>query len=156
MIWQNRKICIQKMFRKEFFEKILNGLFELYELAPRKAFRVTGEQIDGSFELDSEIYLVEAKWEAFTLSESPLLVFRGKVEGKSSITRGLYIALNGYSSQAIDAITRGKQPNFFLMDGYDLSVGLEGGVRFDDLLREKIRRFAEEGKVYLSVRELSP
>ena len=84
------------------------------------------------------------------------MVFRGKVEGKSSITRGLYIALNGYSSQAIDAITRGKQPNFFLMDGYDLSVVLEGGVRFDDLLRAKIRRFAEEGKVYLSVRELSP
>ena len=137
-------------------EKILNGLFELYELAPRTPFRVTGEQIDGSFELDSEIYLVEAKWEAFPLSESSLLVFRGKVEGKSSITRGLYIALNGYSSQAIDAITRGKQPNFFLMDGYDLSVVLEGGVRFDDLLREKIRRFAEEGKVYLSVRELSP
>lgn len=137
-------------------EKILNGLFELYELGPRTPFRVVGEQIDGSFELDSEIYLVEAKWEAFPISESPLLVFRGKVEGKSSITRGLYIALNGYTSQATNAITRGKQPNFFLMDGYDLSVVLEGGVRLDDLLRAKIRRFAEEGKVYFSVRELSP
>lgn len=137
-------------------EKILKSLFQLYELAPKTPFRVTGEQIDGSFELDSEIYLVEAKWEHSPLSESPLLVFRGKVEGKSSITRGVYIAINGYSSQAIDAITRGKQPNFFLMDGYDLAVVLEGGVRLDDLLRAKIRRFAEEGKVYMSVKDLFP
>src|SRR5258708_2087029 len=35
-------------------EKLLNRLFELFELFPRQAFRVTGEQIDGSFELDGD------------------------------------------------------------------------------------------------------
>lgn len=35
-------------------EGVLNGSFELYGLQPRPAFRVVGEEIDGSFDLDSE------------------------------------------------------------------------------------------------------
>lgn len=136
------------------FEKVLNELFGLFHLAPREPFRVTGEQIDGSFELDNEVYLLEAKWEASRLSEAPLMVFREKVYGKSSITRGLFIALNGCTTQALDAITRGKQPNFFLMDGYDLTMVLEGTLELDTLLKAKIRHLAEEGEVSFSAREL--
>ena len=136
-------------------EKVLNELFEIHDLSPQEPFRVTGEQIDGSFELDNEIYLVEAKWESKPLSEAPLLIFRGKVEGKSSITRGVFIAINGYSDEAKEAITRGKQPNFFLMDGYDIAVVLEGKMRLDDLLRAKVRCLAEKGCVFLSARECS-
>lgn len=134
-------------------ERLLNELFELFELNPRGPFRVVGEQIDGSFELDSEIYLVEAKWESSPLSEAPLLVFRGKVEGKSTITRGLFISLNGYTEPALQAITQGKQPNFFLMDGYDLSVILEGHIDLCALLRTKIRILAEQGNVFVSAKD---
>lgn len=42
---------------------ILKQLFALSGLEPRKPFRVIGEEIDGSFELDHEIYLLEAMWE---------------------------------------------------------------------------------------------
>jgi hypothetical protein len=134
-------------------ERILNELFSLSGLAPRTSFRVVGEQIDGSFELDNEIYLVEAKWEAQPLSEAPLLVFRGKIEGKSQFTRGLFISLEGVSQPALDAITRGKQANFFLMDGYDLSTVLEGQIPLDVLLRSKLRRLLEEGKIFVRVTE---
>lgn len=36
-------------------ESVLNNLFNLNGLSPREPFRVVGEQIDGSFELDHEI-----------------------------------------------------------------------------------------------------
>lgn len=134
-------------------EELLNNLFDLYGLNPRGPFRVTGEQIDGSFELDNEIYLVEAKWESGKLSEAPLLVFRGKVEGKSSFTRGVFLSLSGYAETAIKAITQGKQPNFFLMDGYDLSIVLEGQIQLDMLLRIKLRHLAEEGRVFVSAKD---
>lgn len=130
-------------------EKLLNQLFALEGLAPRSAFRIVGEQIDGSFALDSEIYLLEAKWEKKPVSEADLLVFHGKISGKSHITRGVFIALNGVSSQAQDSITRGKQANFFILDGHDLSAVLEGRFRLDDLLRAKLRRLAEEGAIYV-------
>ena len=41
-------------------EKLLTELFELSGLKPRKSFCVVGEQIDGSFELDHETYLLQA------------------------------------------------------------------------------------------------
>jgi hypothetical protein len=94
-------------------EKLLNQIFELFELKPRQSFRVTGEQIDGSFELDGQVYLMESKWEKEALPEADLLVFKGKIEGKSTFTRGVFIALNDVSSQARDAFTRGKAPSFF-------------------------------------------
>jgi len=134
-------------------EELLNDLFDLYGLNPRGPFRITGEQIDGSFELDNEIYLVEAKWESEKLSEAPLLIFRGKVEGKSSFTRGVFLSLSGYAETALKAITQGKQPNFFLMDGYDLSIVLEGQIQLDMLLRIKLRHLAEEGSVFVSAKD---
>jgi hypothetical protein len=94
------------------FESFLNRLFDTFQLKPRLPFRVVGEQIDGSFELDSQIYLLELKWENHPLPEAPLLAFRGKIEGKSTFTRGMFVAVNGINFQARDAITRGKQPSF--------------------------------------------
>lgn len=135
-------------------EPLLYDLFKLYGLAPRKPFRLVGEQIDGSFELDGAVYLLEAKWEAQALSQAPLLTFRGKIEGKSEFTRGVMIALNHVTGEALDAITRGKRPNFVLLNGYDLSMMLEGQMRLDTLLRKKVRLLAEEGRVFVSVTEL--
>jgi hypothetical protein len=45
-------------------ERVLDELFEMFQLSPRGSFRIIGEQIDGSFLLDEESYLVEAKWES--------------------------------------------------------------------------------------------
>ncbi|NOY88803.1 MAG: hypothetical protein GXO93_05365 [FCB group bacterium] len=137
-----------------YLEEVLNELFELSGLKPREPFRIVGEQIDGSFELDNEIYLVEAKWEKEPLSEQPLMVFREKIQGKSNITRGVFIALNRCTDVAMDAITRGKQPNFFIIDGYDLVNVLEGRMSLHELLRAKIRCLAEEGRLLLSASEI--
>jgi hypothetical protein len=59
-------------------ERVLNSLFELENLLPRGPFRVVGEQIDGSFELDHESYLFEAKWHRDPCPASDLYVFREK------------------------------------------------------------------------------
>jgi hypothetical protein len=44
------------------FEGFLGEMFERFGLAPRGDFRLVGEQIDGSFKLNGQTYLVEAKW----------------------------------------------------------------------------------------------
>jgi hypothetical protein len=50
------------------------------------------------------VYLLESKWERNPLPEADLLIFKGKIEGKSTWTRGLLIALNDVSEQARQAI----------------------------------------------------
>ena len=136
------------------FEKILNRMFALHGLAPREPFRVVGEQIDGSFDLDYETYLVEAKWERRPVSEAPLLVFRGKIEGKSAFTRGVFISLNGITDEARQAITQGKQPTFYTIDGYDLTMVLSDQVGLIEFLRQRRRLLAEEGKVVVPFPQL--
>lgn len=135
-------------------EKFLNRLFDLFQLKPRQPFCVVGEQIDGSIDLDNQIYLLELKWENHPLPEADLLVFRGKIEGKSTFTRGIFIALNGITPQARDAITRGKALSFFVMDGHDLMMILSGAIGLLDFLRCRIRLLAEEGRVCVPFSEL--
>ena len=134
-------------------EQLLNRLFEIFDLRPRQPFRVVGEQIDGSFELDSQIYLLESKWEK-NLPEADLLVFRGKIEGKSTFTRGVFFALNDISVPARDAITRGKAPSFFVMNGHDLIMILSEAISLTEFLRKRVRLLAEAGRVYVPFSEL--
>ncbi|HXN99662.1 MAG TPA: hypothetical protein VN881_11355 [Candidatus Acidoferrales bacterium] len=136
-------------------EPFLNRLFDVFRLRPRQPFRVVGEQIDGSFELDSHVYLLELKWEKHALPEADLLVFRGKIEGKSTFTRGVFIALNDISAPARDAITRGKAPSFFVMNGHDLMMVLSEAISLTDFLRKRVRLLAEEGLVCVPFSELA-
>jgi hypothetical protein len=128
-------------------EKLLNRLFRMSELAPREPFRVQGEQIDGSFELDNEIYLFEAKWHQEPRPAADLYVFREKVEGKSRYTRGLFLSINGITEHAKVAIAVGKQLMFFAIDGHDLMMVLENRVSLADFLRRRQRLLAEEGRI---------
>lgn len=136
------------------FEKVLNHLFALHGLAPREPFRVVGEQIDGSFELDHETYLLEAKWHKDPLPEGDLLTFRGKIEGKSAHTRGVFISISGISDEAKQAIVHGKQPTFFAMDGYDMTMVLSEDIGLVEFLRQRRRILAEEGLVVVPYQEL--
>jgi len=49
--------------RGRTFEGLLNELFALCDLNPRKSFTLTDEQIDGAFTFNTDDYLLEAKWE---------------------------------------------------------------------------------------------
>lgn len=135
-------------------EKVLNRLFALHELSPREPFRVVGEQIDGSFELDHEIYLLEAKWHQDPSPAADLYVFREKIEGKSKYTRGVFLSINGVSKEALEAITKGKQPTFFIVDGYDVMMLLEDNMELTTFLRRRQRFLAEGGRVSMPFGEL--
>jgi hypothetical protein len=135
-------------------EKLVHNLFDLFALKPRQSYRVIGEQIDGSFELDGNVYLLESKAEKDALPEADLLVFKGKIEGKSTFTRGVFIALNDISSPARDAITRGKAPSFFVMNGHDLLMILSEAVTLTDFLRHRIRLLGDKGRVCVPFAEV--
>jgi hypothetical protein len=135
-------------------EQLLARLFDVFGLMPTQGFRVFGEQIDGALQLEGAVYLLEAKWTAGKTDEAALLVFRGKIEGKSQFTRGLFISVSGYTEEALQAITRGKSPNFVMLDGSHLFRVLEGHVRLDALLVRTVRHLAETGEPYLPVSRL--
>jgi hypothetical protein len=138
------------------FEEFLKDLFEVFGLAPRSSFRLVGEQIDGSFQFQGETYLVEATWQNEQIGQDRLLVFSGKVGGKAKWSRGLLISYSGFSSEGLEAFSRGKATNIVCMDGLDLHGLLQAKLRLGTVLERKVRRAAETNEAYVSIRELFP
>lgn len=134
------------------FEKFLKDLFETFGMKPREPFRNTGEQIDGSFILANETYLLEAKWQSAPTGASELHAFHGKIEQKASWTRGLFISNSGFSPDGLGAFGKGKR--VICMDGLDPHDLLERYLPFDHVLDRKVRRAAETGRPFARVRDL--
>ena len=136
------------------YERFLNELFAAYGLTPRAPFRLTGEQIDGSFKLHGETYLVEAKWQAGLTGQSDLLTFSGKVSGKATWTRGLFISNSGFSEDGLKAFGTGRRTNIICADGFDLHQIVHNRLSLIDVLDEKLRRAAETNLAFVPVRDL--
>jgi hypothetical protein len=136
------------------FERFLRDLFYFVGLAPRESFRLYGEQIDGSFAIGAETYLVEAKWHRLPIGQAPLLVFKGKVESKAVWSRGLFMSSSGFTSEGIEAFSRGRATNIIGMSGQDLFLILDDRISLTDAILKKARGAAETGRFYVPVQEL--
>lgn len=134
------------------FEIFLKSLFEVFDLKPRDAFRNRGEQIDGSFVLAKETYLLEAKWEKSPTGVADLHTFHGKLEQKAAWARGLFISHAGFSEDGLAAWGSGKR--VICMDGLDIYEMLERGLPLDHVLDRKVRHAAETGMAFVRVREI--
>lgn len=133
------------------FEKYLNNLFEVYGLQPRGSFRVIGEQIDGSFLLHNEVYLLEAKWTNKKIDKGDLVIFNEKVSSKSGFTRGLFISFSGFSDEALATFANGRTINIVLMTVQELVISLSRNLDFTNVLSAKVRALAEEGDFNKSI-----
>ena len=136
------------------FETLLRDLFNVYGLKARDPFRLKGEQIDGSFVLQGEIYLVEAKWQAAPTGVADLHTFHGKLEQKAAWTRGLFVSNSGFTEDGLAAFGRGKR--VICMDGLDLFETLNRELPLNYVLESKVRRAAETGLPFARVRDLFP
>lgn len=134
------------------FERFLKDLFDAYGLSARASFRLKGEQIDGSFMLYSETYLLEAKWQNDPTAAADLRVFEGKLREKADWSRGLFVSISGFSADGLEAFGRAKRT--VCMDGYDLSEMLRLRLPLTDVLAAKVRRAAETGSPFVSVGDL--
>lgn len=134
------------------FEKFLKDLFDANGLAARASFRLVGEQIDGSFELSAETYLLEAKWTSPQTGATDLRSFNGKVEEKAAWSRGLFVSHSGFTPDGLAAFGRGKR--VVCMDGFDLYEMLDKNLSFADVMAKKVRHAAESGNPFVRVRDL--
>lgn len=134
-------------------EKLLTAVFDTFDLEPRGSFRVVGEQIDGGFTLESEHFLLEAKWRQDPTARDDLDIFSAKVRRRGENTLGLFLSINGFESTAV-GIHSGNRSPIMLMDGADLYAVLEQRIDLRELLRRKRRETSMTGRVLLTVAEI--
>ena len=134
-------------------EKLLKQLFDLFDLDPRAAFRISGEQIDGSFSFEGTDYLLEAKWQNMPIGAKELDSLASKLSRKLDNTLGLFVSINGFSDNAVNTHSSGRRL-VVLMDGSDLMAVLEGRIDLVQLLLRKRRNAAETGNIYTKIHEI--
>jgi len=136
------------------FEHLLNNLFNMFGLQPRGSFRLVGEQIDGSLDFENHTYLIEAKFQTKPVGQDDLLVFREKVEGKATWSRGIFISISGFTEDGLVAFSKGRPTNLIAINGQDLYFILDGEMSLDQVISLKARHAAETGAVMVSVQQL--
>ncbi|WP_405463125.1 restriction endonuclease [Streptomyces anulatus] len=125
------------------FESFLNELFALFDLYPRAAYSLDREQIDGAFTFDTDDYILEAKWLKGPVSREQLDTFAKKVERKGRNALGLYVSVNGFTSDGLEEY-KSASP-FITMDGSDIFVVIDARVPLTDLFSRKKRHVNETG-----------
>ena len=134
-------------------EGLLKNLFELFDLDPRASFRIQGEQIDGAFTFENFEYLFEAKWHNEPIQAKDLDVLSAKVQRKLDNTLGLFLSINGFSPESINAHSIGRKL-LLLMDGGDIMAVLENRIDFQELLRRKKRHASQTGNILFRYQDM--
>ncbi|WP_255467936.1 restriction endonuclease [Reyranella sp. CPCC 100927] len=143
----------EPQMRGYHFEKLLTELFNAWGMDARGGFRVVGEQIDGSFQLDGDIYLLEAKWQRAKTDANALHAFQGKVSERPEWTRGLFVGFAGFTDVGLRAFTARK---IILADGLDIYDALARRLSFADIIAAKVRYASEYRNPFQRVRSLFP
>jgi hypothetical protein len=134
------------------YERFLKDLFDANGLRPRAPFNLVGEQIDGSFELSGETYLLEAKWVGPRIGAAELHAFNGKIQNKAAWSRGLFVSDSGFTEEGLTAF--GAAKCVVCMDGLDIYDMLDRALWFRDVMARKVRHAAETGSPFEPVRNL--
>jgi hypothetical protein len=129
-------------------EDLLIELFTLHEVPYRRSYRTAAEQIDGHFEYKSFSYLVEARWRADKPDQGDLADLGAKVGGKLTSTRGCFVSIVGFRSEALESFQRSQPNNIIYVDGSDLFLILDGRITLTDALDHKIEMATARGEPY--------
>ena len=128
-------------------EKLLNDLFALFDLEPRLAYSSNVDQVDGSFRLDTDDYLIEAKWTQKPLGRDQADIFVQKITRRGKLAVGLLVSINGFSEPLREAYATSS--SFITMDGSDLFLVLDDRWPLDEALLAKKRHVNETGSCHM-------
>lgn len=141
--------------RGYLLEDLLNRLFLAYGIPVVRGFtRNQGaEQIDGAFTLDGWHYLVECRWRKKLSDTRELDALGGLISRSGKQTMGLFLSINGWSTNVVPLLQQNKEKAVVLMDGYDLRMILSAQVDLRDFLLAKLTKLNLSSDPFLSASE---
>lgn len=127
-------------------ERVVIDLMRISRIPVEEPFRVVGEQIDGAIKHEGRFYLLEVKWLAEKVETRHLHSLYMKVLGKFE-AGGIFIAMSGFTSGAVESISKGKEIRLILLDGKHLANVIHGHYTFAELLNFALKRASLYGEV---------
>ena len=128
------------------FEKYITLLFDAFSLNPMVSYKTRFNQIDGSFSIDNQTFLIEAKYTNNPINKNPLVLFEDKIKRKSSHARGLFLTHAPLSKNAVKYFENSGS-TFIVMYTDEIDYILRKKMNLPDLIRKKIRHLDETGNI---------
>lgn len=129
------------------FEKYLNSLFKAFNLAPHASYRTEYDQIDGSFVLDGNTVLIEAKYRTNAIPKDDLILFSNKIESKSHFPKGLFVTYSPVDTKAIEYFTD-RSARIVILTVEELFLLCQNKYSLQKVLQAKFRALDERGVIY--------
>jgi hypothetical protein len=128
-------------------EPVFAELVRISGIPVEESFRIEGEQIDGALKYDGHYYLIELKWRSDKADQAQIASLYLKVEGKMD-ARGIFISMNGFSSEVLQSLPRGKEVKVILLDGQHLTNVLCGHYSLQELLEHAVGHASLRSNIY--------
>lgn len=132
--------------RGKKLEDLFYELMKISGIETEKSYRVVGEEIDGAIKYDGHYYLVELKWHEKKIGQKDISSLYMKVEGKLE-SRGIFISMNGYSSEVLESLKIGKTSKVILLDGTHIMNLLTGRYSVKEMLDYCIKEACLKGNI---------
>lgn len=147
-----------KRQRGYLLEDLLQKVFAAYGISTEKSFKRNdgGEQIDGAFTLDGWHYIVECKWTEGLSDIRQLDSLYGKLNRSGRQTMGLFLSINGWSTNVVPLLKQNPNKSILLMDGYDLRCVLDEHVNITlrELIAKKLSHLNFDSGPFYSVSQI--
>jgi hypothetical protein len=111
-------------------QDLLNRAFDANGIPVLKSFSRNsgGEQIDGAFRLEGLHYIVECRWRQNPSDIRELDGLLGQLQRSGNQTAGLFLSIEGWSSNVPSLLKQNREKAIILMDGYDFRSAISGTV----------------------------
>ena len=119
--------------RGQRFNGVIAELLECWGLEARASARSKGE-IDVGFTHEGVRYVLEAKWERTKADFGDLAKLRSRVHQRLSGTHGIFLAMAGYTPEALAGVSDGQRLELLLLDRSHWEAMLSGLVPPQELL----------------------
>jgi RNA-directed DNA polymerase len=158
---QFKRLCLLKMYqdlekskepqqRGYLLQDLLNMMFELYGIPATPSFtrNAGAEQIDGSFNLEGRHWLVECRWRKEPADDKEVSGFYTKVTRSGGQPMGLFLSINGWSTNVPQLLKENPLKYIVLMDGNDLYSVLNSMISLQEFIKAKVQHFNLKGEPF--------
>ncbi len=141
--------------RGYLLQDLMNRLFAAFEIPVHKSFtRNEGaEQIDGAFEIDGRVYLMECRWRQRLSDTREVDGLAGQILRSGGQPLGLFLSVNGWSEHVPESLKQNPHKVIILMQGFDLRTILSEEVDLRDYIRAIVINLSLKAEPYLGIRE---
>jgi Holliday junction resolvase-like predicted endonuclease len=133
--------------RGQRFNEVVATMLRCWGLEAQESVRAVGE-IDVAFSLGNQRYVLEAKWEKARADTGHVAKLQRRVAQRLQGTVGIFLAMAGYTADALDEVNRGARLEVLLLDRVHFEAMLSGLVPPSELLGLLHDRASFRGESY--------